>query len=143
MNSQRYSGNCYQLLIRTTAAFLLVTISIGCYFWDSNTANQFGKVNDFDVVNVAQPPVFGNLSWYRINYMHPNPGKMFQLGFKFGWEKTIKHNLLLIQGHLKKWTGLSALILPNSKPLEISLWKFQHFYNYQKYDFSQNLKGVA
>ena len=50
---------------------------------------------------------------------------------------------MLGQGHLKKWTGHSMLILPNSKPLEISLPKFQHFYNYKKYDFSPNLKGVA
>ena len=48
-----------------------------------------------------------------------------------------------IQGHLKKWTGHSKLILPNSKPLEISLPKFQHFYNYEKYDCSPNLRGVA
>ena len=49
----------------------------------------------------------------------------------------------LSQGYLKKWTGHSMLILPNSKPVEISLPKFQHFYNYKKYDFSPNLKGVA
>ena len=47
------------------------------------------------------------------------------------------------QEHLKKWTGHSTLILPNPQPLEISLPKFQHFYNYEKYDFSPNLKGVA
>ena len=50
---------------------------------------------------------------------------------------------LLGQGHLKKWTGHSTLILPNPKPLEISLPKFQHFYNYEKYDCSPNLKGLA
>ena len=50
---------------------------------------------------------------------------------------------VLVQGHLKKWTGHSTLILPNSKPLEISLSKLQHFYNYKRYDFSPNLKGVA
>ena len=49
----------------------------------------------------------------------------------------------LVQGHLKKWTGHSKLILPYSKPLEISLPKFQHFYNYKRYDFSPNLKRVA
>ena len=49
----------------------------------------------------------------------------------------------LEQEHLKKWTGHSALILPNPELLEISLTKFQHFYNYEKYDFSPNLKGVA
>ena len=48
-----------------------------------------------------------------------------------------------MQGHLKKWTGHSTLILPNPEPLEISLPKFQHFYNYKKYDFSLNLKDVA
>ena len=49
----------------------------------------------------------------------------------------------LSQGYLKKWTGHSMLILPNSKPLEISLPKFQYFYNYKIYDFSPNLKVVA
>ena len=47
------------------------------------------------------------------------------------------------QGHLKKWTGHSLLIFPNLEPLEISLSKFQHFYNYTRYDFSLNLKDVA
>ena len=56
--------------------------------------------------------------------------------------------ILLLMGmlsprRLKKWTGHSTLILPNPEPLEISLPKFQHFYNYEKYDFSPNLKGVA
>ena len=50
---------------------------------------------------------------------------------------------MFIQGHLEKWTGHSALILPNSKLLEISLPKFQHFYNYEKYDFSPNFEGLA
>ena len=49
----------------------------------------------------------------------------------------------LFQGHLKKWTGHSNLILPNSKPLDISSLEFQNFYNYERYDFSPNLKGVA
>ena len=47
------------------------------------------------------------------------------------------------QGHLKKWTGHSTLILSNPEPLEISLPKFQHFNNYEKYNFLPNLKGVA
>ena len=49
----------------------------------------------------------------------------------------------LSQGHLMKWTGHSTLILSNPEPLEISLSKLQHFYNYEKYDFSPNLKDVA
>ena len=53
------------------------------------------------------------------------------------------HKWIINQGHLKKWTGHSSLILPNPKPLEISSPKFQHFNNYEKYDFSPNLKGVA
>ena len=57
--------------------------------------------------------------------------------------KIVTLQYYIVQGHLKKWTGHSTLILPNSKPLEISLPKFQHFYNYEKYDFSPNLKGVA
>ena len=57
--------------------------------------------------------------------------------------KCCLHSFNLEQGHLKIWTGHSKLILPNSKQLEISLPKFQHFYNYEKYDFSPNLKGVA
>ena len=55
----------------------------------------------------------------------------------------LKLYLDLVQGHLKKWTGHSTLISTNPKPLEISLPKFQHFYNYKKYDFSPNLKDVA
>ena len=47
------------------------------------------------------------------------------------------------QRHLKKWTIHSTLILPNSKSLEISLPKFQDFYNYKRYEFTPNLKGVA
>ena len=33
------------------------------------------------------------------------------------------------QGHLRKWKGHSILILPNSKPLDISSLEFQNFYN--------------
>ena len=51
--------------------------------------------------------------------------------------------VVLSQGHLKKWTGHSTLILPNPESLEISLTKFQYFYNYKEYDFSPNLKVVA
>ena len=43
----------------------------------------------------------------------------------------------------KKWTEHFTLILLNSKTLEISFSKFQHFNNCKRYDFSPNLKGVA
>ena len=35
------------------------------------------------------------------------------------------------------------VFFPNLKPLEISLPKFQHFYNFKRNEFSPNLEGVA
>ena len=35
------------------------------------------------------------------------------------------------------------MFFPNLKPLEISLPKFQHFYNFKRNEFSPNLEGVA
>ena len=33
--------------------------------------------------------------------------------------------------------------LPNSRPLNIFLPNFKHFYNFESYDFSPNFKGEA
>ena len=49
----------------------------------------------------------------------------------------------LNQGHLQKWTEHLRVFFPNLKPLEISLPKFQHFYNFKRNEFSPNLEGVA
>ena len=47
------------------------------------------------------------------------------------------------QGRLKIWTGNSHWFSVNLKPLQISLPKFQHFYNYERNEISPNLEGVA
>ena len=48
-----------------------------------------------------------------------------------------------MQGRLKIWTEHSTLILPISIPFELAQQKFQDFYNYERNEFSSNLKGVA
>ena len=35
------------------------------------------------------------------------------------------------------------MFFPNLKPLEVSLPKFPHFYNFKRNEFSPNLEGVA
>ena len=47
------------------------------------------------------------------------------------------------QGLLKIWTDHSYWFSPTLKPLEISQQKFQHFFNLERYEFSQNLEDVA
>ena len=49
----------------------------------------------------------------------------------------------LYQGRLKIWTEHSTLILLNSKPFEIALQKFQHFYKLERNNLAPNLEGVA
>ena len=49
----------------------------------------------------------------------------------------------ITQGRLKIWTADSHWFSVNLKPAEISQPKFYHLYIFLKYDFSQNLKGVA
>ena len=51
--------------------------------------------------------------------------------------------LFIIQGLLKIWTEHSHWFLLNQKPFEITLQKFQHFYNSGRNEFSPNLEGVA
>ena len=50
---------------------------------------------------------------------------------------------ILYQGLLKIWTEHSHWFSPSLKPFEISLWKFQGFYNLSRYQFSPNFKGIA
>ena len=49
----------------------------------------------------------------------------------------------LSQGLLKIWTEHSHWFLLNHKPFEITLQKFQHFYDSGRNEFSPNLEGVA
>ena len=50
---------------------------------------------------------------------------------------------MIYQGRLKIWTEHSTLILLISIPYEVAQQKFQHFYKYERNEFSPNLKGVA
>ena len=50
---------------------------------------------------------------------------------------------VLSQGLLKIWTEHSHWFLLNHKPFEITLQKFQHFYNLERNEFSPNFEGVA
>ena len=50
---------------------------------------------------------------------------------------------VLSQGLLKIWTGHSHWFFLNPKPFEIAQQKLQHFYNYERNEFSPNFKGVA
>ena len=47
------------------------------------------------------------------------------------------------QGLLKIWTEHSHWFLQNHKPFEVTLQKFQHFYNSGRNEFSPNFEGVA
>ena len=49
----------------------------------------------------------------------------------------------IVQGCLKIWKEHSTLILLNHKRCKISQQKFKHFYNEERYEFSQNLDDVA
>ena len=59
------------------------------------------------------------------------------------WIDQIHTDVHIGQGRLKIWTGNSHWFSVNLKPLQISLPKFQHFYNYERNEISPNLEGVA
>ena len=50
---------CFQVFFRATVVYLLVAISIGCYFFAKKDSNLDGDLLDFDVANVKGSSLFG------------------------------------------------------------------------------------
>ena len=56
---------CFYVLLRATAMFVLVAASIACYYFGSRYATQHGKLNDIPLaVYVTNSPVLGNIFSY-------------------------------------------------------------------------------
>ena len=55
----RVNKKCFQVFFRATVVYLLVAISIGCYFLAKKDSNQYGDLLDFNVANVTGSSLFG------------------------------------------------------------------------------------
>ena len=56
---------CFYVLLRATAMFVLVAASIACYYFGSRYATQHGKLNDIPLaVYVTNSPFLGNIFSY-------------------------------------------------------------------------------
>ena len=59
-NVWRTNRKCCHLFLSTTVVFLLIVVSLGCYYAASRNSNQQGDFKDFEIANVTALPVFGN-----------------------------------------------------------------------------------
>ena len=59
----RVNKRCCLTILGTTVTFVLVAVSIGCYFYAARSYDQLHSFKQSDVVNVTHLPVFGKVSW--------------------------------------------------------------------------------
>ena len=58
----RINKNCCLTFLGTTVAFVLVAVSIGCYFYAARNYDQLHSFKQSDVANVTKSLVFGKVS---------------------------------------------------------------------------------
>ena len=74
----RLNKKCCVTFLATTVAFVLVAVSIGCYFYAARNYDQLDSFKQYGVANVTRSPSFGKVSYSKCIYW-----RWFSICFSF------------------------------------------------------------